>query len=183
MKRAIITFALAAIVNVIFAQEQILKKKVSVAFNNIELQDAVKELEKISEISFAFNNNLTGMKDTIQAIFEEVTIEEILNSLLKNKPLSFKTIGDQITIFQKREIPPDQHQIKNSSIVGVIIDENSNEPLPFINVVIEESGRGTITDLNGQFEIKNLSAGTYILLISSIGYTQKRLDKVVLQEG
>lgn len=49
------------------------------------------------------------------------------------------------------------------------------EPLPYANVQIEGTSRGTSTDDDGHFEFPDLAPGNYTLKISSVGYqTAKR---------
>ncbi|MEM6840874.1 MAG: carboxypeptidase-like regulatory domain-containing protein [Bacteroidota bacterium] len=52
---------------------------------------------------------------------------------------------------------------------GQISDENG-EPIPFATVQIEGTSKGATADLNGQFTIKKLANGTYVLSIQSVGY-------------
>lgn len=60
----------------------------------------------------------------------------------------------------------------NGAIKGTVVDQNSQEPLPFANVWVELGGDilGTTTDFNGKFTIKPLPPGVYTLNISFIGY-------------
>jgi hypothetical protein len=57
------------------------------------------------------------------------------------------------------------------SIRGRIIDSKNLEPIPFANVFIDNTTMGTVTDLNGEFEIKNIRRpGVYELIVSFVGY-------------
>ncbi|MCD7915894.1 MAG: TonB-dependent receptor [Tannerellaceae bacterium] len=74
------------------------------------------------------------------------------------------------------------------SIRGKVVDANTSEPLEFVNVVLREKGvanaipMGSITDLDGNFNIPNVPLGSYILQISFIGYGTYEQD-VVLSTG
>lgn len=57
-------------------------------------------------------------------------------------------------------------------VSGVVRDAQTNELLPFANVVVKGSSTGTATDLNGEYRIA-LSSGTYTLVASFIGYQSK----------
>ncbi|UII29481.1 TonB-dependent receptor [Fulvivirga maritima] len=46
----------------------------------------------------------------------------------------------------------------------------ANDPLPGVAVVIKNSNKGTITDIDGNYALKNINAGSYTLLISFMGY-------------
>ncbi len=61
-----------------------------------------------------------------------------------------------------------------SAISGFVYDANAKYPLVNANVWIEGTNKGDVTDFNGFFEIKNLSAGDYTIVISYLGYKQSR---------
>lgn len=65
-------------------------------------------------------------------------------------------------------------------LTGTITDAKTGEPLPFVNVIAEQNGQqmgGAATGMDGTFQIKPLSAGTYDIKASSMGY------KTVLKTG
>ncbi len=56
-------------------------------------------------------------------------------------------------------------------VKGNVIDlEANNEPILFANITIKNTALKTRTNLNGNFEIKDVTPGTYILEISFLGY-------------
>jgi hypothetical protein len=69
------------------------------------------------------------------------------------------------------------------TIKGNVIDSVTKKPLEFaaVSIMIGDSIiGGTITDIDGDFEIINLDANVYRLKIEFIGYRCKMLDSVVL---
>lgn len=73
----------------------------------------------------------------------------------------------------------------NGTLVGTIVDAQTGEPLPFVNVVAQQNGiskGGGATDINGHFQIKPLSAGFYDVVTSTITHKKniKRGVKVGL---
>lgn len=67
-------------------------------------------------------------------------------------------------------------------VTGFVVDANTNDPLPGVNVVVKGTTRGVSTDVNGRYSI-NVSQGE-ILVLTSIGYvtqevtigTQEKVD-------
>ncbi len=55
-------------------------------------------------------------------------------------------------------------------IVGKVVDKQTGEALPGAGVIIQETGQGTATDLDGSFVIINVPPGTYTLKASYVGY-------------
>ncbi len=61
------------------------------------------------------------------------------------------------------------------SIKGIIVDEETNKPLPYANIEIKNTNQGTISNIEGKFEI-NLEPQNTILKISFIGYQTKTIS-------
>ncbi|MGI8892498.1 MAG: TonB-dependent receptor domain-containing protein [Bacteroidia bacterium] len=71
----------------------------------------------------------------------------------------------------------------SGSIQGRILDKDTNEPLPFANVVAEMGGAqvgGAQTDFEGRFNIKPLSPGRYNLKASFVGYAPVEIQGVLV---
>lgn len=61
---------------------------------------------------------------------------------------------------------------QNASVRGRVFDAVSNEPLPFVNIIVDGTQTGAVSDLNGNFIITGLSAGFIRLQASFVGYKQ-----------
>lgn len=59
---------------------------------------------------------------------------------------------------------------ETGNLAGKIVDAKTGEPLPGVNVILKGTYYGAATDLNGNFRINSISAGTYLVEISYIGY-------------
>jgi len=53
---------------------------------------------------------------------------------------------------------------------GKVIDATTGEPLPNANILIKELNRGVSSDVNGNYSIMNVPAGTYTVESSFVGY-------------
>lgn len=63
-------------------------------------------------------------------------------------------------------------------ISGLIIDKTTQEALIGVNVSVEGSGAGAVSDMDGKYEIAGLAPGTYKLNFSYIGYANKSVSEV-----
>jgi hypothetical protein len=59
---------------------------------------------------------------------------------------------------------------QNASLRGRVVDAVSNEPLPFVNVVVSGTSTGTVTDFEGNFIITGLKPGFVRVEASFVGY-------------
>ncbi len=62
------------------------------------------------------------------------------------------------------------------SIKGVVVDGENNQTMPGVNIIIDETIIGTVTDINGKFELKNVQIGHYKLIVSYIGYESQEIN-------
>jgi len=65
----------------------------------------------------------------------------------------------------------------SAQIVGIITDEN-NEPLPFVNILIENTYKGTTSNDDGYYELNLSEIKTYTIVYTYLGY--KTVKKKVI---
>ncbi|WP_109434359.1 MULTISPECIES: TonB-dependent receptor [Aquimarina] len=71
---------------------------------------------------------------------------------------------------------------ETGSITGTLLDkESNNQPLPFANVLIKGTTKGTTTDFDGLYTIDNLEPGTYTVEFSFVGYETLDIKEVVVK--
>lgn len=68
-------------------------------------------------------------------------------------------------------------------ITGKVFDETNGEPLMFCNVVVEGSGTGGSTDLDGVYRIQGLQPGMYTIISTYISYSDKKVTEVEVKAG
>ena len=68
-----------------------------------------------------------------------------------------------------------------SALKGVVTDYSSEEPLPFVNIVVRDGDKtvaGGVTDFDGNYLIKPISPGVYDVEASYVGYEKKMVNSV-----
>ena len=72
---------------------------------------------------------------------------------------------------------------ETGTVRGTVTDEESGETLIGVNIVIEGTTKGTITDFYGNFNLTNVPAGKVNLVFSYISYTTKTISDVEVKPG
>ncbi len=73
---------------------------------------------------------------------------------------------------------------QTGSIVGLVSDRELNdEPLPFTNVLIKGTTKGTTSDFDGLYELDGLEPGTYTVVFSFLGYETVEIPDVAVVAG
>lgn len=130
--------------------------------------------------SFTYDSRLIDKERKADMNFVNVSLGTILDSILRNKKLTYSIIDKYIIISRaepslisaRDSLPPAEVRY----ISGVIIDEESSEPLPFATVGLKNKGKGTVTNYNGNFGLKitpDLVNDT--LVVSYLGYVRNEL--------
>ncbi len=64
----------------------------------------------------------------------------------------------------------------SETLRGEVISSETGEPIAGATVLIRELDRGVAADADGQFTLRNLDSGSYILIVRAVGYSEKSLD-------
>lgn len=67
---------------------------------------------------------------------------------------------------------------QTGEIRGVVKNKNSNEAIPFANVVLQGTTIGTTTDIDGKYSIKSLKPGFYNVQVSYLGFKTKTVFEI-----
>lgn len=73
-----------------------------------------------------------------------------------------------------------QERQEPGTLLGHVYDTETGNPVTWVQLLLEEAGRSTISHQDGSFRFPNVAAGTYTLKAFRIGYeaTQLRVDVV-----
>ena len=67
-----------------------------------------------------------------------------------------------------------------ATLSGFVTDQSNGESLPFANIALKGTPLGAVSNDNGYYAINNIPAGTYIMVVTYIGYATYR-DSLTLQ--
>jgi len=65
----------------------------------------------------------------------------------------------------------------DANVFGHVIDKQTGEHLPYINIMVKGTSIGTATDASGHFHLNNLPTGKLTIVAQSIGYMSQ--EKIV----
>ena len=75
-----------------------------------------------------------------------------------------------------------QLNAQSGIISGFISDSSSAEALIGANVILQETGQGMATDINGYYIIQDITPGDYVLMVSYVGFKLKK-EKLNISDG
>ena len=139
------------------------------------LTDVISEIESKGEFTFAYSKR--DVKEKVIRLDEQNwTMESLLKEISVQGRFAIRRVNETITLnpVGGQELPDvDEKVTLQNSISGKVTDENG-EPLPGTTVLEKGTTNGTITDVDGAF---NLSAAEdAVLLISFVGYQSQEVS-------
>ncbi len=107
---------------------------------------------------FTYDSRLIDPEKKTEMTFSDIKLNVILACILKNDSLEFSVI-DKYIIISKAIRPPvtkidSLPAVELNNISGTIVDEETGDPLPFATIALKNKGRGTVTNSNGEFQLK-----------------------------
>ena len=71
----------------------------------------------------------------------------------------------------------------NGKIAGIVLDEQTKEPIIGANVILFGTTLDSATDLMGEYTIQNVEPGTYKLQVMYIGYATVIIEDIIVKEN
>lgn len=68
------------------------------------------------------------------------------------------------------------HAQQTGILTGTVTEASSGDQLIGASLVLDGTTRGTASDMNGNFTIRNITPGVYTLVVSYIGYDRQRIE-------
>ncbi|MCM1719409.1 TonB-dependent receptor [Bacteroides ovatus] len=156
----ILFFCLLLMQTSTFAQSS---AKITIQKKNISVIEALKEVERQSDFSVGFNDSQLKNKPVLNLDLKAATIENALVQILKGSGFTYQFKGKYIMIIPDNK--PKETPVRK--VTGKVVDEN-NEPLIGVNIKVEGSSEGAITDMDGNFSITAPQGS--ILSFTYVGY-------------
>ena len=137
------------------------------------LGTVIKQIQSQSKYQFFYNDKLSTV--TVEPLkVKDASLEQVLNTLLKNKDISYKIEKNIIYLSEKENSDSLQQQSgKERTITGQVVDAKG-EPLIGVSILVKGTTDGAITDLDGNYKIVTKSNNP-VIVYSYIGYKTQEI--------
>jgi hypothetical protein len=166
-----------------------LDKKISIEAKNETITSVLEKISSLAKIYFSYDASLIEANKKVDASLTDKTIKEILDVLFESKFI-YQALDDQIIITtpevetaKKKETEITGENTKLIIFRGKVIDRQEKEVLPYSNISVLKRNLGTISNIDGEFELK--IPGSMIndtIVVSCLGYKQFRLAVNAVKE-
>lgn len=153
-----------------FSQSVKSEKTITINFSNLSLKAAFDKIEKVSGYTFFYDAEQINLNQTVSLDVKQSPVSKAVTALLKNTNLKFEITNQQIAVYSSKNSLVQSG--KEVAITGVILDDRG-DPVIGANVVAEGTTNGTVTDLDGRYNLV-VPVGT-ILNVSYIGFVDRKV--------
>ena len=167
-----------------------LDKKISIEVRNETIVGVLEKISSKTQIYFSYDASLIDTDKKVDVLLTDKTIKETLDLLFESKYI-YRVLDDQIIItnpepetVKKKEVEIISEEPKNINFRGKVIDREEKEVLPYTSISVIGGNIGTISNIDGEFELKipeTLIKDT--LIVSCLGYKQYRIPVSEINES
>lgn len=145
------------------------KTKLSLDLKQTRLVQILDEIENQSEFYFLFNEKLIDLDRKVDIQVKDKDIVEVLGDLFKGHNVTFQVVDRKVVLSPKNVVELQQ----NRNIQGRVTNGNG-EGLPGVTIAVKGTSQGTITDLDGNYSLTNVTGET-VLVFSFIGMSTQEI--------
>lgn len=110
--------------------------------------------------------------------WRDLPVGQVLENLFLSQPLSYEVEGTTVVVSRRvgvERVPVVRDTVPAGKVIhGRVIADSTGEPLLGASVQVKGSGKGTTTDKDGQFELKNV-ASNVVIIVSFAGHESKEI--------
>ena len=154
--------------------------KVSLDIENKSLEQVIDEIERQSEFYFIFNQKQIDVNRVVDIEVENKLINDILPELFKGTNVNYAVFDRKILLTtdpleNNNLVIALEAESQQVTVRGTVSDARTGEALPGVNVVIQGTNTGTLTDVNGSYTL-NIPNASVTLQFSFIGYVLQEIS-------
>ncbi|MQY80039.1 MAG: SusC/RagA family TonB-linked outer membrane protein [Bacteroidetes bacterium] len=144
-------------------------KHFDLLMKDVSVKEVLKTIESQSDFRFFYNDELSDLNRLVSLDIRKNNVEDILIDLFDHTDVSYKVLDNNLIV-----ITPTTLIAQQLKVSGTITDGTNNEPLIGVNITIEGTTEGTVTDINGNYSIEVPSKDA-VLVFSYIGFMSEKI--------
>lgn len=160
--------------------QELLMKKVSLNLEQVELKAALSELENAAGVKFVYGTRSLPLKRKVSIAGANKNVSEALDQLFYPDRVYYKVVRNKIVLTMVQSLVPEEEveqdipSVEDRTIKGKVSDEKG-DGLPGVSVVLKGTQRGTISDVEGNYELA-VPEGDNTLIFSFVGYLTQEMQ-------
>lgn len=146
---------------------------VTLSLPQMTVQSALHHVEKAAHVHFFYNNHLEGLDRNVTLHLRNASLKDCLDALFQDTDIGYTLEDNHVVALHQQHGPtqksPKAPGRKTLHITGTVTDQNG-EPLAGAAVKLKGSDIGTITDIDGNFDLETTASTGALLSVSYVGF-------------
>lgn len=138
----------------------------SLNVQNKTVKEVFKDIENQSQLKFFYNDDFKGLNRIVSINIDDKSFQQVMDMLLTDASLTYKEFDNNVIV-----ITPNDQDYLNPVIRGRVIDAITGEPLVGVNIYVEGTTHGVVSNVDGNYTIE-VPFPESVLVFSFIGYQQ-----------
>jgi hypothetical protein len=138
---------------------------VDMEFKDMSLKQVLNDISEKYDVRFSYSDTKLNSEMLVSGIYRKTPLQDFLVDFFSSNDINYSIIDNQIVLFP---FSTDQ----TIKIKGKVINQLDGSPIPFANISLTETNKGTSSNEEGEFEIV-LSGFPSELLISHLAHEKK----------
>ena len=158
---------------------------ITISLKDTTVEAIIREIREQSEFDFIYNHEEVGKCPKVSIDVSQGTVKDVLTQCLINTGLSYEKVNNAYIITPQKKRKRGSRGgalLPTQTMRGTVRDRESEIPMPFASIELlnTEPRMGTMTDLNGVFELSKVPVGRYSIRVTYVGYEDAVLSEVVV---
>lgn len=148
--------------------------RLNLDLNQVPVKEVLEEIEKQTGLSFMYDNNVFNVAEKVSIHAENNSLHSIISQIINGKNLKYDKI-DHFIVVTSNQNPSYIDSEKQQLTVTGKVTSVGGEPLAGVNVTIQGTTQGTVTDLDGNYSIEVPDENS-VLVFSYVGFLTELID-------
>ncbi|SEO95414.1 TonB-linked outer membrane protein, SusC/RagA family [Mucilaginibacter gossypiicola] len=156
-------------------------QKLNLTQKDVTLKQVFKQIKKQTGYDVLYQAGKLNASSKIDARFVNASLDEVIKQCLLGTALDY-TFFEKTIVIKAAEKQDENVGVQPFPVISVVANINikgtvvnaAGQVLPGVTIRVQGGNRGTVTDAEGKFELKNILP-TSVLVISSIGYEDQQV--------
>jgi TonB-linked SusC/RagA family outer membrane protein len=149
-------------------------QKVTLAVKDVPLQQVFAEIITQTGVSIVYSEKVLSSTSPVTIRVKDASVQEVLDLCLKNQRVMYSHEGNNFVIKPVLAAPARVFADTLITVSGKV-NTAAGAPLPGATVLIKGTRKGTQTDAQGNFTLRDVGAKD-VLVISNIGFTAREMS-------
>ena len=121
--------------------------KMTFSMKEKSVKEVLDQIEESTDFRFFYNDHFTVLNRVVTIEARNNRVEEILDEFLASSDVTYRVLDNNLIVITPKSL------IQQQRITGKVTDASTGEPLPGVNIRIEGTNTGAITDAEGNYTV------------------------------